>query len=316
MNLKYDIIYVGDNRSFISSIFLQALIKNLKKNKKFKIKYIVNTYNDHNYGLLKTIKKKIKIFFSSLLKSQYNDFLHKIKSLNFPNMSQIAEKHNIKFMNFSKLNKTSKKKNCLLINCVGGEIYKKELLKLFSICINYHHAELPKYRGLNSNGYSLMKNKNYTFYTFHYIHPKIDRGYVIFKGKIKKRKNYHYNSYYDLFKINDASKKIELILQKALSNKSKRKMASVGGKYYSAKYFKNIFNNLIDFRLEEINNFIKIFGGFYYNSLFITEIKKSNSGKQLKNCKIKFSKISNLPIGIYFFFKKINLFNLFKLSKR
>ena len=131
-------------------------------------------------------------------------------------MSQIAEKQNIKFMNFSKLNKTSKKKNCLLINCVGGEIYKKELLKLFSICINYHHAELPKYRGVNSNGYSLMKNKNYTFYTFHYIHPKIDRGYVIFKGKIKKRKNYHYNLYYDLFKINDASKKIKLILQKKL----------------------------------------------------------------------------------------------------
>ena len=91
------------------------ILKNLKKNKKFKIKYIVNTYNDHNYGLLKTIKKKIKIFFSSLLKSQYNDFLHKIKSLNFPNMSQIAEKHNIKFMNFSKLNKTSKKKK-LFIN--------------------------------------------------------------------------------------------------------------------------------------------------------------------------------------------------------
>jgi len=53
MNLKYDIIYVGENTSFISSIFLQALIKNLKKNKKFKIKYIVNTYYDHNYGLLK-----------------------------------------------------------------------------------------------------------------------------------------------------------------------------------------------------------------------------------------------------------------------
>ena len=122
-----------------------------------------------------------------------------------------------------------------------------------------------------------MKNKNYTFYTFHYIHPKIDRGYVFFKGKIKKRKNYHYNVYYDLFKINDASKKIKIILQRALSNKSKRKMASVGGKYYSAKYFKNIFNNLIDFKWEEINNFIKIFGGFYYNGLFITEIKKSNS---------------------------------------
>lgn len=105
-------------------------------------------------------------------------------------------------------------------------------------------------------------------------------------------------------------------MQKALSNKSKRKKASVGGKYYSTKYFKNIFNNLIDFRLKEINNFIKIFGGFYYKGLFITEIKKSNSGKQLKNCKIKFSKISNLPIGIYFFFKKLYLFNLFKFSKR
>ena len=58
MNLKYDIIYVGDNRSFISSIFLQALIRNLKKDQKFEIKCIVNTYNDHNYGLLKTIKKK------------------------------------------------------------------------------------------------------------------------------------------------------------------------------------------------------------------------------------------------------------------
>ena len=43
---------------------------------------------------------------------------------------------------------------------------------------------------------------------------------------------------------------------------------------------------------------------------------KSNSGKQLKDCKIKFLKVSNLPIGIYFFFKKLYLFNLFKFSKR
>ena len=77
--------------------------------------------------------------------------------------------------------------------------------------------------------------ENLTSIEHYYIHPKIDRGYVVFKGKIKKRKNYHYNLYYDLFKINDASKKIELILQRALSNKSKRKKASVGGKYYSEK---------------------------------------------------------------------------------
>ena len=60
-------------------------------------------------------------------------------------MSLIAEKHNIKFMNFSKLNKTSKKKNCLLINCVGGEIYKKELLKL----ANRHNLDIS-IKGIDS----------------------------------------------------------------------------------------------------------------------------------------------------------------------
>ena len=87
---------------------------------------------------------------------------------------------------------------------------------------------MPKYREVYSNDYSMMGNKNYTFYSFHYIHPKTDKGYVFFKRKIKKRKNCHYNLYYDLFKINDAAKKIKIILQKALLKKSKRKKASFG----------------------------------------------------------------------------------------
>ena len=97
--------------------------------------------------------------------------------------------------------------------------YQKKTLQRYLISINYHHAKLPEFRGVNSNGLELHKNKFYTYYSWHYMNEKIDKGFVFFKEKIKINKKIKHMFFYDIKKITSTSKKINKILSLAIAQK-------------------------------------------------------------------------------------------------
>ena len=171
---KYDIYFTGSNRSFVSSIFLYSLIAFAKKNSQFNIKYIINTdtfFNFNQKSIIYRLKNKIKYITYFFFNKKYYNIAKNIDK-EFSEKKNIitqAKINNIRCEQFSNFREKINKKAAILINIGGIKIFKKKFLDKFYICINYHNAELPRFRGSNSNSFSLFHNKLNTYFSLHYI---------------------------------------------------------------------------------------------------------------------------------------------------
>ena len=301
---KINIYFFGSNRSFVSSLFLNSLFKFTSNNPSFNVKCIVNTDTyfdlDQNSWVYK-IKNRIKFFLFFLFNRKFYKFEKDAdKEYNkFLNIRAQAKKNNTQYVQFSNFKKKIIKKNSLLLNVGGEQIFLQSFLYKFFLAINYHNAELPKYRGANSNRFSVFYNKKNTYFSFHYINSKIDKGFVFYKHKVKIRKNIKYHLFYEIIKAQIASKNIKKILLNALRNKKNKFKPLRGGNYYPLKYYENFFYNINKFTFKEIKNYIDVFGGIYYKGNFVTDIKKNDKGIKLKDCYISITKMKFFPIFLY-----------------
>ena len=304
-----NIYFTGKENSFVSSILLYYLIKFLKNNKKFKLTHVVNTTLKQKK--ISSVKSKIILFIYFFFNRKYFKRLCVLDSIRsrYKSLSQQAKMNEILFNNFDDFPKNKIKKKSILISCGGNTIFKKKFLKKFDICINYHHAGLPEFRGSYSNGLELYHNKLYAYFSWHYINEKIDRGHVFYKDKIKIKKKAKHMLFYDKKKIILASKKLKKTLLLAKASQKHKFLPSKKGHYYSIKYFRNLFNNLEQFSFAQIKKYSEIFGGFFYKGEFITRIKKNNEGIILSDCKIKICEVKYLPIIVYRIFRFFKLIN-------
>lgn len=303
---KYDIYFVGSNRSFVSSVLLSSLIDFSNKNFQFKLKHVIDTDPTFVFtqkGIIYKLKNKIKSLIYFLFNKQYyslikviNNELKKKKDI----ITQ-AKINNIKYDKFFNFNNKINKKSSILISCGGIKIFKKIFLDKFNICMNYHHAEIPKFRGTYSNSFSLFYNNFYTYFCLHYINSKIDKGYVFYKYKIKINKKIKHNLFYEIIKIKIAAKNIKKIFTMAFKKKKYKFLSLKKGNYYPLGYYKNLFLNINQFSFKQIKKYMEIFGGIYYKNDFVTGIKKSKQGIQLKDYKVKIIEIKYMPAVLYKF---------------
>ena len=68
----------------------------------------------------------------------------------------------------------------LSLGCL--QVFRSELLGLFSTAINFHNGLLPDYRGLNATPWSLYNREPDTGYSFHHMTAGIDEGPVVADG--------------------------------------------------------------------------------------------------------------------------------------
>jgi methionyl-tRNA formyltransferase len=306
MKKEYRIFITVNRLSLISIILLNYMVKKIKNNKNYCIENIIETSNENMINKKKNFSNKLRLFLMSFFSKNFKAFKEKIDNMNLLNVDDITNRYNINYLGIDKFKPQYNSKN-ILINCGGVKIFKKNFIKQFFLAINYHNAELPRFRGAQSNGYSLLFNDTYTFYSFHYINSFIDKGFVFYEKKIKINKNI-YSLNYDLLKAKSAGKNILLILRIALDKKNKKNKSTKGGKYYSLKKFKNYFNNIEKFNFEYIKKFSRIFDGFYHKNYFVTKFKRHKNGIQINDYKIKITRINYLPTNLYkliLFFKKI-----------
>tara|TARA_B100000579_G_C22780876_1_gene829226 strand:+ start:478 stop:1407 length:930 start_codon:yes stop_codon:yes gene_type:complete len=295
-----NIYFIGDIKSIISIIFLDNLIKFSKKNKKFRLVKIIGYNRQKKINPVSNFKKKINMLIYFFFDKKHFDELDLSQQLRlkYKNFFEQAKLNKIEYNEFENINKKNIIKNSILV-CCAGPILNKEFIKKFNICVNYHHAKLPDYRGVNSNGLEIYNNKSHTYFSWHYIHEKIDKGYVFYKEKVKINKKNKYMKFDDLKKIKLASKKIKKMLLLSLVYKRFRFSKSTNGKYYSFKYFKKMFINLEIYSYKQLNRCLEIFGGIWHNNMLITKIVKSDEGIALKDCTIKISKVKFMPIKVY-----------------
>ena len=309
---KYEIYFVGNSLSFVSSVFLESLINLTKKNNQFDLKYVIDTDPSPSYlntGIAFKIKKKIISIIYFFFNKYYYNLLNSVNYVlsEKKNIITQAKDNNIEYKKIFRFNKNLKKKNSILVNCGGIKIFKNFFLNKFDICINYHHAEIPKFRGTYSNCLSLFYNNSYTYFCFHYINSKIDKGYVFYKHKVKINKKIKNNLFYEIIKIKIAAKNVKKIFNMALKMKKYKSLSLKKGNYYTLYYYKNLFENINQFTFKQINKYIDIFGGIFYKGDFVTGIKKSEHGIPLKDYKIKIIEIKYLPIFLYRFLSSLFL---------
>ena len=126
---KYDIYFVGSNRSLASSIFLNSLIDFSNKNFQFKLKYVIDTAPTFTFtqkGIIYKLKNKIKSIIYFFFNKQYYS-LDKAINNEFKEKRDIisqAKINNIKYERFSSFNKKINKKSSILVSCGGIKIFK------------------------------------------------------------------------------------------------------------------------------------------------------------------------------------------------
>jgi folate-dependent phosphoribosylglycinamide formyltransferase PurN len=302
---KYYIYFIGTNFSPISTIFLENLIR-FKNKSNYEIDFIIDSSNIKKIDLKNKFARFLYFFFNK----RYYNFLTLLNYLGKNSLFIQSLKNEINFSNYNDFLNKKIKQNSILISCGGNKIFKKKFLNKFKIAINYHHSKIPEFRGVYTNGFEILTNKKNTYFTWHYINKKIDKGFPIFEEKIRINKKKQSMFFYDLLKIKKSSKNIQRILESAVKNIDKKKFESKKGNYYTKKYFKNYFKDLKKINYEFLEKFIRIFGGFYYKGQFITKIIRNNKkGILLLNSKIEIKEIKNLPILIYKILNFLKLIN-------
>ena len=92
-----------------------------------------------------------------------------------------------------------------------------------------------------------------------------------------------------------------MIFIMAIKKKRYKFLSLKKGSYYPLNYYKSLFLNINQFSYVKIKKYIEIFGGIYYMNDFVTRIKKSKHGIQLKDYKVKIIEIKYIPALLYRF---------------
>eukprot|EP00918_Siedleckia_nematoides_P026258 GHVU01056592.1.p3 GENE.GHVU01056592.1~~GHVU01056592.1.p3 ORF type:complete len:141 (+),score=20.16 GHVU01056592.1:449-871(+) len=132
---------------------------------------------------------------------------------------------------------------------------------------------------------------------------KIDKGFVFLKEKIKINKKIKHMFFYDIKKITSTSKKINKILSLAIAQKKINTLQQNLKIITHQNTSKKLFDNLKNFSFLQIKKYIDVFGGISYQGLFITKIRKSKKGIELKDCNIIITNVKYLPVYLYKIFK-------------
>ena len=247
------------------------------------------------------LKKKIKIILHYFFNREYLvlfNYLYK-NEVKYKNIKNICLKKNIKLI--SNINFELKKSNNelnILLNVGNPLILEEKVLSKFDIALNYHAGDLPRFKGIHSNGLSILKNNIFTGFCFHLINEKIDSGDVIYEKKIRIKRNILYHQFYEVVKIKIMSRKIEEIIKKAtLYTPDYKNINKQRSKYYSKKFFKNLANKSNFFSIRYLEKLILVLGGIEINGQLVTKIKANKSGEiKTKDGYAKIVHINFLPV--------------------
>ena len=310
INFRYNLYFFGDSNYLFSRIFFKSLISINAKNTELKASYDNCLKNTDSFYF--NLKKKIKIILYYLFNREYLVLFNYLckNEIKYKNIKNICIKENIKIIkniNFE-LNKKNNEVN-ILLNVGNPIILDEKIVSNFDIALNYHSAELPRFRGIHSNSLSILKNNIFTGFCFHLIDKKIDNGDVVYNKKIRIKRNILYSQFYEIVKIKIMSRKIEEVIKKkelySLVDKNINKQRS---RYYSKKFFQNLSNKSYLLSIEYLQKLMLIFGGIEFDGQLVTKIKKSKDGEiKTKDGYAKIVHINFLPV----LFKK--LFSMFNM---
>jgi methionyl-tRNA formyltransferase len=130
------------------------------------------------YGLIKLFNPGKPVFFNT-------SFLRSFRSIEKKHGVKIIvpPERNINHPDFIAYLRDELKPN-LALSFGCSQIFSKELIGVFDICINNHNAILPDYRGWGTTEWSVYHGEEETGYTYHYLTEAIDEGPILDQGTV------------------------------------------------------------------------------------------------------------------------------------
>jgi methionyl-tRNA formyltransferase len=209
----------------------------------------------------------------------------------------------------------------LSVGCL--QVFRKPLIDILEVFVNYHNGLLPYYRGLNATKWSRFLNEKYTGFTYHLINERIDDGNILIQDSIpitediaffelEYKKTMHARNYLE--------RVIELMLQR--SNGIEQKGSS---RYFGRKDLEIIttIDHPSQLTLVEIQKRLRIFGHInfhmdrkYYPVTKIKAISGKRRGRSINyfvtrdNVVIKPKRILYLPAYLYKIYEFIKRFHV------
>lgn len=117
------------------------------------------------------------------------------------------------------------------------QIFKKPLLDVLKVPVNYHNGLLPKYGGLSATAWSMYCSERETGFTFHRMNERIDGGPILLTGSIPIGPHSTLRGL-EWEKTEEASRSIprvlDLMWEKTAGAEQKGEASYSGGKAYQA----------------------------------------------------------------------------------
>lgn len=158
------------------------------------------------------------------------------------------------------------------------QIFKKPIIDIFEVLVNYHNGLVPKYRGVATTRWSCYFNEEFTGYTYHLINEAIDDGNILVQDAIPAT---DYMPFHELeyIKTIHASRHLEQVIEMMVNRSRGREQEGLPS-YFSVKDYEGIttIDNPPQLTFDEIDKRLRVFGplrinisGKYYP---VTKIKK------------------------------------------
>lgn len=319
------LLIFGDDNLIFPQILIQEIYSFIKKREDITICGVVDTTKcDPSTKLIKILK----VLGPSLVKKAFN-FEQKLNFRNymFSNLSGICSKLNIKvmvpprrdingqeFINF--LRESVRPTMGLSVGCL--QVFKKDLINLFDILVNYHNGLLPAYGGLHATSWSIYFAETYTGFTYHRINQTIDGGNILLQNKVPIEGN-HWTNDLEYLKTIKAAECIGNVLVKMIARDrgipQERERTYFGRKEFEAITTINDPNELtyeeIERRLFAFKCLkIKIHGNHYPVTKIQEHTPTSHYNKKLvfitkDHISVKPLRFLYLPISLYKIYRSI-----------
>lgn len=167
-----ELVYAGDNTSYLSSILLKGLLESIKNRQDIKLKAVVSVRRRgirYFMGKQNFIIACLRYGLIKLFNPQYEWDYH-------GDIEAMAKKEGVPV--YHKLNGI---KNCSLLS-VAYPFYINP--SHFDYAVNYHNSILPQFGGVHSTAFAIYFGKRETGYTFHRIAEDFDSGNILLQEKM------------------------------------------------------------------------------------------------------------------------------------
>ena len=202
----------------------------------------------------------------------------------------------------NKLN-TIVEKKAILLSIMNEKIINSSFIKQFDLAVNFHNAPLPKYAGLYSSTFAVLKKEKIWGATWHILNNKIDSGDIVVQKKFKISEDlsaYELDllSMYHGYKLFE---KLLKIVKKNLNFKSIKQNLKLrtyyGKKDHNFLLKKSLINK--NYSINKINRIIKAFdvSKNKKNKILCPKIKINNKIFILINPILSKEKIKNNDVG-------------------